>query len=76
MAELGEGERASGDVATVLGARSSTMVGQTREALIRRGLIYSSRVGYAAFTVPQFGDCLKRHFELEQHTPRRRDGSS
>lgn len=72
MAELGEGEQASGDVATALGAKSSTVVGQTREALIRRGLIYSPRLGYAAFTVPQFGDYLTRHFELEPHAPRQR----
>jgi hypothetical protein len=72
MAELGPGEQASGDVATVLGVKSSAAVGQTREALIRRGLIYSPRVGYAAFTVPQFDDYIRRHFELEQHAPRPR----
>jgi hypothetical protein len=72
MAELGTGEQSSGDVATALGVQSSAVVGQTREALIRRGLIYSPRLGYAAFTVPQFGDYLKRHFELEPHAPRRR----
>lgn len=71
MAELGPGEQSSGDVATQLGAKSSAAVGQTREALIRRGLIYSPRLGYAAFTVPQFDDYLRRHFELERHEPRR-----
>lgn len=72
MAELGAGEQASGDVAAILGVKSSASVGQTREALIRRGLIYSPRVGYAAFTVPQFDDYIRRHFELERHAPRRR----
>lgn len=71
MAELGPGEQSSGDIATELGAKSSASVGQTREALIRRGLIYSPRLGYAAFTVPQFEDYLRRHFELEPHEPRR-----
>lgn len=47
-------------------------MGQTREALIRRGLIYSPRLGYATFTVPQFDDYLRRHFEVEPHSPRKR----
>lgn len=72
MAELGGGEVASGDIAATLGMRSSTQAGQTRDALIRKGLIYSPRLGQAAFTVPQFDDYLRRHFELERHVPRRR----
>ena len=77
MAELGSDEQSSGDIATQLGLSSSASVGQTREALIRRGLIYSPRIGYAAFTVPQFDDYLRRHFELEPHSPRpRRRGNS
>lgn len=72
MAELGPGEHASGDIASMLGLTSSANVGQTREALIRRGLIYSPRLGFAEFTVPQFDDYLRRHFELESHRPRRR----
>lgn len=72
MAELGPREQSSGDVAAVLGLASSAPVGQTREALIRRGLIYSPRLGYAAFTVPQFDDYLRRHFEVEPHSPRKR----
>lgn len=71
MAELGPGEQSSGDIAAQLGARSSAAVGQTREALIRRGLVYSPRLGHAAFTVPQFEDYLRRSFELESHEPRR-----
>lgn len=75
MAELDATELSSGDIAGALGLSSSAPVGQTRDALIRRGLIYSPRLGYAAFTVPQFGDYLRRHFELERHSPRRRGGS-
>ncbi|NAZ80993.1 hypothetical protein GTR02_04085 [Kineococcus sp. R8] len=56
----------------IVGLSSSAPVGQTCDALIRRGLIYSPRLGYAAFTVPQFDDYLRRHFELEAHVPRRR----
>jgi hypothetical protein len=72
MAELGASEQSSGDIATQLGLPSSAPVGQTRDALIRRGLIYSPRLGYAAFTVPQFDDYLRRHFELEPHERRSR----
>lgn len=72
MAELGSGEHASGDIASALGMHTSAQAGQTRDALIRKGLIFSPRLGYAAFTVPQFDDYLRRHFELERHEPRRR----
>ncbi len=72
MAESREIEVSSGDIAGALGLESSAPVGQTRESLIRRGLIYSPRLGYASFTVPQFDDYLRRHFELEPHTPRQR----
>ena len=74
MAELGPAEQSSGEVAAVLGLASSAPVGTVRDALIKRGLIYSPRLGYAAFTVPQFDDYLRRHFELEAHSPRRRPG--
>lgn len=72
MAESHETEVSSGDIAQALGLTSSAPVGQTRESLIRRGLIYSPRLGYASFTVPQFDDYLRRHFELEPHRPRPR----
>ncbi|CAB4912661.1 unannotated protein [freshwater metagenome] len=72
MAELRGSEVSSGDIATQLGMRSSAQAGQTRDALIRKGLIYSPRLGRAAFTVPQFDDYLRRHFELERHEPRAR----
>lgn len=71
MAELGDREVSSGEVATTLGMRSSAQAGQVREALIKKGLIYSPRLGHAAFTVPQFAGYMKRHFELEHHAPRR-----
>lgn len=67
MAEHGSGEVSSGDVATTLGMKSSAEVGRVRDELIKRGLIYSPRLGQAAFTVPQFDDYLRRRFELEQH---------
>ncbi|WNV75445.1 ATP-binding protein [Geodermatophilus sp. DSM 44513] len=72
LAEAGEAEVPTGDVAATLGLRSSTQTGTVREALIRRGLVYSPRLGYTAFTVPQFGDYMRRHFQLEPHEPTRR----
>jgi hypothetical protein len=33
-----------------------------REALIRKGLIYSPRTGQLDFTVPLFGDFLRRRY--------------
>lgn len=72
MAEIGTTEVASRDVAQELGLNSSAQAGKTRDALIQKGLIYSPRLGYAAFTVPQFDDYLRRHFEFEKHQPRSR----
>jgi len=69
MAEHGSGEVSSGDVAATLGMTSSAPAGRVRDELIQKGLIYSPRLGRAAFTVPQFDDYLRRHFELEQHAP-------
>lgn len=72
MAQSRAPEVASKDVAALLGLSSSTQAGQTRDALIRKGLIYSPRLGYASFTVSQFDDHLRRHHELEHHEPRPR----
>lgn len=69
MADVAEREVSSRDIADRLGMTSSAQAGQTRDALIRKGLIYSPRLGYAAFSVPQFDDYLRRHFELERHEP-------
>ena len=44
------------------------------DALIKRGLIDNPLLGYAAFTVPQFDDYLRRKFPLEQHSAKRRQG--
>ena len=40
--------------------RSSTQCGPTRKQLIDKGLLYSTGHGYAAFTVPNFDEYLKR----------------
>ncbi len=72
LAEAREPEVPTGDVALTLGLSSSTKTGTMRDALIRKGLVYPPRVGYTAFTVPQFGDYMIRHHELEPHQARRR----
>ena len=65
MAELGAGPHRSGDVASVLGQRSSS-VGSVRSRLIDKGMVWSPESGLTAFTVPLFDEFMKRSMpELE-----------
>lgn len=59
LAELGSGTKRSGDIAEVLGVRS-TSVAPTRSSLIRKGMIYSPSHGDTAFTVPLFDEYMRR----------------
>ena len=59
MAELGPGPHRSGHIAQLLG-KSTSQLGTTREGLINNGMIYSSKYGQAAFTVPLFDEFMKR----------------
>lgn len=59
MAELGGGPHRSGDIAHQLGVRVE-QVGPRRNALIKKGMIYSPAHGATAFTVPLFDDFLRR----------------
>lgn len=63
MAELGPDPQLAGDVAAVLG-RKSTSLGPTRARLIEKGLLWTPAHGYAAFTVPQFDRYMKRTYAL------------
>lgn len=63
MAELGPDPQLAGDVAAVLG-RKSTSLGPTRARLIDKGLLWTPAHGYAAFTVPQFDRYMKRTYAL------------
>ena len=64
MADLpGEGPYRSGDVAEALG-EPATRMGPRRQAIIRKGMIYSPAHGDIAFTVPGFKDYLRRIREL------------
>lgn len=59
MAELGPGPYRSGDIATRLG-RKVTSLGPLRSGLILKGMIYSPAHGDTAFTVPLFDAFLRR----------------
>ena len=59
MATLGPGPCGSGEVAKAL-AKTTAQTGSVRDALIKRGLIYSPRWGRLAFTVPMFDEYVAR----------------
>lgn len=59
MAELGPGPHRSGDVAKAIG-RSVMKAGPVRNALIKKGMIYSPQHGETAFTVPMFDEFMRR----------------
>jgi hypothetical protein len=59
MAELGPGPARSGEVAALLG-RKTTALGPTRDGLIKKALCYSPRYGEIDFTVPLFDGFMKR----------------
>jgi hypothetical protein len=59
MAGVGEGDARSAEIAAAMG-RTIGSVAPLREALIRKGMIYSTGFGRIAFTVPLFGDFMRR----------------
>jgi len=59
MATLGPGPYRTGDIAKVIGEKTSTM-GPVRARLIKKGMAYGPSHGDTAFTVPLFADFLKR----------------
>jgi hypothetical protein len=59
MAELGPGPHRSGDIAARLN-RTVASFGPLREALIKKGMIWSPSFGDTAFTVPLFDEFMKR----------------
>ena len=59
LAELGEGSQRSGGIAERLGVKVQS-VAPLRNGLIKKGMIYSPAHGDTAFTVPLFGDFMKR----------------
>jgi AAA ATPase-like protein len=66
MADLGDGPYRTGDIARRLGSGvSSTSV--HRDALIKKGLIFSPDHGEVDFTVPHFSPFMRRRYPLEPH---------
>jgi len=59
MAELGSGPHRSGDIATILNKKVST-IAPIRGSLIKKGMIYGPNHGDTAFTVPLFDGFMKR----------------
>ena len=66
MAELDDSGCQVGNVAQLLGVKN-TAVSLTRSNLIRKGMIYSSRHGVIDYSVPFFGDFLRR--AIPEFTP-------
>lgn len=59
MAELGPEPQKAKDVARLMN-RESSQLAPTRSKLISMGLLYTPSHGYAAFTVPNFDNFMKR----------------
>jgi hypothetical protein len=63
MAELGPGPHRSGDISDVLKVKVQS-VAPVRNALIKKGMIYSPQHGDTAFTVPLFDAFMRRQMPL------------
>lgn len=63
LAELGTGSHRSGDIAFLLGVKT-TSAAPTRSTLIKKGMIYSPSHGDMSFTVPLFDQYMKRAMPL------------
>jgi hypothetical protein len=63
MAELGPGPVRTAEVASLLGKRTNALA-PARDHLIKRAVCYSPRWGEIDFTVPMFGDFMKRQLPL------------
>ena len=65
MAELGDDECRSVDIAGILGVKPTSLT-LTRANLIRKGMIYRVRHGYLRCSVPLFGGFLRRIMSLDK----------
>lgn len=63
LAELGPGSHRSGDVAQIIGLKT-TSVGPTRGNLIKKGMVYAPAHGDTEFTVPLFDEYMRRAMPL------------
>lgn len=60
LSESTEGAVSTADVASHLGRKPSSL-SPARDSLIKKGLVYSGERGAIAFTVPHFGEYLRKH---------------
>lgn len=65
MAALGDGPHQSGQVARKMGFRSASGGSVHRDALIKKGLIYSPEHGVVDFTVPRFAPFMRRRYPFD-----------
>jgi hypothetical protein len=73
MAELGPGPVKSAEVAALLG-RTTNSLAPARDQLIKRALCFSPRFGDIDFTVPLFGDFMRRWLPAPPALEPQRDG--
>ena len=72
MAELDQEPFLTGKIAATLGVQPAA-IATVRQQLIEKGMIWSQRHGETAFTVPLFGEFMKRRMpRLEKHKPQKR----
>jgi type II secretory pathway predicted ATPase ExeA len=71
LAELGESVHRSGEVADLIG-KTTNQLGPVRDALIRKGMVYSPAHGDIAFTVPLFDQFMKRTMPMPTKSQRPR----
>jgi hypothetical protein len=62
MATLGDGPQQTGQVSSKMGYRSVSSSSLHRDALIKKGLIYSPEHGVVDFTVPHFAAFMRRRY--------------
>jgi hypothetical protein len=60
LAESRDGTVSTAEVASHLGRKPSSL-SPARDSLIKKGLVYSGERGTIAFTVPHFGEYLRKH---------------
>ena len=59
MAELGKGPYKTGNISSILGTTANASA-PPRASLIKKGMIYSPKYGELDFTVPLFGEFMRR----------------
>lgn len=65
MAALGDGPQNTGEVAKKMRYRSRSSGSLHRDALIKKGLIYSPEHGAVDFTVPRFAAFMRRRYPFD-----------